>query len=197
MRFIFVLVGVLCFTLHSQAQDAPKDSTTTVVDSIYVKKDGEIVPIESYAKKYDPHKAILLSAVLPGAGQFYNRKYWKIPLVYGGFASLLAVVIFEQKLEVKYRAEYFSIVGLPTGTTSASGYTIDQLKNIVNQTRRQRDYFTIFTAMFYMLQMVDAHVDAHLKEFDLNPKLQVKVDPVMQYDILTGRSAGVALTFKF
>ncbi|MBL7877159.1 MAG: hypothetical protein JNL53_15945, partial [Cyclobacteriaceae bacterium] len=73
----------------------------------------------------------------------------------------------------------------------------DQLRTLIDKARRERDFFIILTGMFYILQIVDAHVDAHLKEFDLNPKLQVRIEPVMENSLQLGRSTGMALIFKF
>jgi hypothetical protein len=86
---------------------------------------------------------------------------------------------------------------LDDGTLSPQGFNETQLRKIVDDSKRERDFFTILTGFWYILQLVDAHVDAHLKEFDLNPQLQVRLEPMIDNNPLNGQSAGLALKFKF
>lgn len=202
MRGSFFLALLLSVTAEfCLAQEIKKDSLTTKknpADTSFISGDKQIVKIESYAKRYDPQKALMFSAVLPGAGQFYNKKYWKMPLVYGGFIGLLYVVNFYHKENLKYRDQLFDLINdTPASGLSPDGYTKDQLRTLVDQTRRERDFFVIMTGLFYLLQMVDAHVDAHLKEFDINPKMQVRLEPMMENSMMTGRNTGIALKIKF
>src|SRR6478609_11624025 len=149
---------------------------TATIDTLPAFKGKRVITIESYAKRFDPRKALLYSAVFPGSGQAYNKKYWKMPLVYGGFAVGIYVVSVYQGYYITYKNLLFDMLNDPTIKTT-SPYTEDQLRQLVTTNRRQRDYFSALTALWYILQMVDAHVDAHLKEFDLNPQLQVRVEP--------------------
>ena len=75
--------------------------------------------------------------------------------------------------------------------------TTGQLRRIVDQSRRERDFMIILMGGMYILQMVDAHVDAHLKEFDINPRLQVSIEPNIEQNMMTGRTTGFAVVFKF
>jgi hypothetical protein len=75
--------------------------------------------------------------------------------------------------------------------------TTGQLRTIVDKARRERDFMVILMGGMYLLQMVDAHVDSHLKEFDLNPNLQVSIEPAMRQNAMTGTTTGLALVFKF
>jgi hypothetical protein len=193
---------ILCLFLFSQpviAQQQPARQDTLPApppDSVLINKNGKVLTVESYAKRYQPRKALLYAAVLPGMGQIYNKKYWKVPLVYGGFAFITSVaVIYNQRYE-KYKNELFYVLENPS-STSPSGYTEEQLRTLTDAYRRQRDFFIILDAFWYILQMVDAHVDAHLKEFDLNPQLKVSLAPSVQQNYLSGRSTGLSLTLKF
>ena len=189
----FLWVGLLSPSL---AQETKQDTLHTFSpDSLSSKKGLKTISIENYSQRFDPRKAMLYSAVLPGTGQVYNKKYWKVPLVYGGLLGLISVVNYYQVLNTKYRNELFTL--LNTGQQSPTGLTEAQLRSIIDQARRQRDYFLIFTGFFYLLQMVDAHVDAHLKEFSLNPKLKVRIEPAMENNVYTGSTAGIAIKFKF
>ena len=154
--------------------------------------------IESYAKRYDPRKALFYSAVLPGMGQAYNKKYWKIPLVYGGFGVLISVAATYNELYTADREDYFSLINDPSNPQlSPGGLTQDQLTNRMNTYRRERDFFIILNCFWYIIQLVDAHVDSHLKEFELNPKLQVRIEPMIENSMQLGRSTGIALKLRF
>lgn len=163
-------------------------------DTVFLKSDT--ATLKSYASQYDPKKAILFAAILPGLGQIYNKKYWKLPLVYGGFIGFGYGVHFYQTGYKKYKNELFDM--LETGEpVSPSGFDESSLRRIVDKYRRERDFFIILSAGMYLLQMIDAHVDAHLKEFDLNPNLQVSILPTMNNDLLTGRTTGISVILKF
>jgi hypothetical protein len=145
---------------------------------------------------------LLYAAVLPGLGQIYNKKYWKLPLVYGGFiATGYAVKTFNDQY-TKYRDIVFKAVeaGLSDSDIEPDlgmENTLSAYRIATDRARRQRDFFMIIMAGVYILQMVDAHVDTHLKEFDLNPKLHVRLEPLMEQDYLAGRSTGMSLIVRF
>ena len=86
MRAYF-LVAIFFLTGYAACAQAT-DSVKTLSDSLYIDRKGKVVSIRSYAGKFNPRKALLYSAIFPGAGQAYNRKYWKLPMVYGGFIAL-------------------------------------------------------------------------------------------------------------
>lgn len=186
MKKIVLTFCIVSFALSISAQVHPvKEKYAT-----------DTVELKSYATRYDPRKALMFAAILPGLGQVYNKKYWKLPLVYGGFMGLGYGLNFYQKGYKKYRGELFDV--LETGSlVSSSGFTKDQLRTIVDRYRRERDFMIILMAGMYLLQMVDAHVDAHLKEFDLNPNLHVRLHPTMETDAFTGRSTGFSIKFRF
>jgi hypothetical protein len=186
MKKIVLTFCLLSFALSISAQVRPVRETPA----------SDTVELKSYATRYDPRKALMYAAILPGLGQVYNKKYWKLPLVYGGFAGFGYGLNFYHKGYKKYRGELFDVI--ETGSLkSSSGFTKDQLRTIVDRYRRERDFFIILVAGMYILQMVDAHVDAHLKEFDLNPNLHVRLQPTMETDMLTGRSTGFSIKFRF
>lgn len=145
-------------------------------------------------KRLDPRKALLYSAAFPGLGQLYNKKYWKMPLVYGGLAVGIGVADFYQKNYVKFRDDLY--IFLATGN-APSGRSETNLRYIVNRARRQRDYTVIMTVVGYLLQMVDAHVDAHLEEFKLNKEMKISLQPSIEQNNLIGRTTGFLITYKF
>lgn len=157
---------------------------------------SDTVLIQSYAKRFNPTRASFLAAVLPGAGQIYNKKYWKLPLVYGGFGAIGYGLNFYQNLYQDYKRQLFYILENDTDK-SQEGYTEDQLRPAIEQARHERDFMIILMAGMYILQIIDAHVDAHLKEFEVNPNLQVRMQPMISHDLLVGRQAGFSLTLRF
>jgi hypothetical protein len=168
----------------------------TPSDAVRITTGPDTVAMKTYAQRYNPRKALLYAAVLPGAGQIYNKKYWKLPLVYGGFIATGYAINFYQDGYQQYKGELFDLLDSDE-FLSPSGFTEDQLRTIVDRYRRQRDFMIIVMAGVYVLQMIDAHVDAHLKEFDLNPDLHVRVVPATEVSALTGRSTGVSLLIRF
>lgn len=163
--------------------------------------------MRSYAARFDPRKALLYAAVVPGLGQVYNKKYWKLPLVYGGFYLLgrQIYVLNEQHREVR-TALFQNIeagvgdqqLGPPvTGEYLNGQFRTAVLRRFLQRTRRDRDFFIIMTGLMYVAQIVDAHVDAHLKEFDLNPNLKVTFEPTLSNDSMIGRQAGVGMFVRF
>ena len=145
-------------------------------------------------RKLDPRKALFYSAVLPGLGQIYNGKFWKLPFVYGGFAVTFTVVNHYQQIYDQYRDELYIFLAT---NSSPSGRSETNIRYIVDKARRERDFYVIMSGVWYLLQIVDAHVDAHLQEFKWNKDLRVSLNPSMQQNVLTGRTTGFSLTFKF
>ena len=177
---------------------------------VYAQKDDSVrlrqakadtVNLKSYADRYKPGRATLLAAILPGAGQVYTKKYWKLPLVYGGLGASAYAIGFYQDGYLQYRGELF--YNLNNGLESESdlnpntGFSTSQLRTIVDRYRRERDFMILVFVGVYVLQIIDAHVDAHLKEFDLNPNLHVRIEPSFNNEMLTGRTGGISLKLRF
>jgi hypothetical protein len=196
-RPIFFALVLIVTAFSASAQD----SVAVSKDDSLIVEGRDTLLLQSYAARYDPRKALLYAAVLPGLGQIYNKKYWKLPLVYGGMFALGYAINFYQDGYTKYKAELY--YNLENGYTDDSdvrpgdSYTTANYRRIVDQYKRERDFMIILMGGVYLLQMVDAHVDAHLKEFDLNPKLQMSVRPTVEQSDLIGRSSGISLILKF
>ena len=190
-------------------RDGNAQDTTAVQDDAVIvetvdtldQETPDTVSIKSYAERFDPRKAILYAAVLPGLGQVYNKKYWKLPLVYGGFIFIGYYIKTYNDLYTEYKGHLFYNLEHDLRDANDENPNVDlttsQLRRIVDQSRRERDFMIILMGGMYILQMVDAHVDAHLKEFDLNPRLQVSIEPAMEHNVFTGRTTGFALVVKF
>src|SRR5579859_467597 len=108
---LFAILGLTC--LAGYAQGVKKDTVELSSDSVYLKGGRKVVSIESYAKRFDPRKALFYAAILPGAGQAYNKKYWKVPMVWGGFIGFIAVVKFYNDAEIKFTNKLFYAINNP------------------------------------------------------------------------------------
>jgi hypothetical protein len=128
----------------------------------------------------DPIKAALLSAALPGLGQIYNRSYWKVPIVYGSLMTFGYLVHFFDYNYIKYRNAFLAANdGNPNTINPYEGdrRVGSRLFDRVEFYRRNRDYLMILTAGFYLLNIVEAHVDAHLQTFDLSDDISMNIRP--------------------
>lgn len=151
MRLWGTILLAFNITLSFAQEQTDSTKNLTLIDTVGQNK--RVETIESYAKRFDPRKATLYAAVMPGLGQVYNKKYWKVPLVYGGFGFLIYVVDIYQDQYLLFRKDLFYVIN--TGNPSETGYTEDQLRTLVSRSRRERDYFIILTGIWYLLQMVD------------------------------------------
>ncbi len=174
-----------------------QSDTIPVLTADTVRSTDNIQETDTYAARFVPRRASLYSAILPGAGQIYNRKYWKVPIVYGGFIALGLTVDFYNDLYTEYRSQLFRVLDDPF-YTPPSGASESQLRSAIDDARRERDFWLIMTGVFYLLQIAEAHIDAHLKEFELNPDLRVSLQP-MREQILPGGvyQSGMTLTIRF
>ncbi|MEQ9441041.1 MAG: DUF5683 domain-containing protein [Cyclobacteriaceae bacterium] len=142
----------------------------------------DTIRIQSMAAGHSPRKAALFSAVLPGLGQVYNGKYWKVPIIYAGFATLGYFVIhnndrynlFRRALFAEQSGETNPLVGIQNGRFEDP----TSIQRGIDQFRRDRDFMIILITGMYALNIMDAIVDAHLIEFDINPELSFDLKPV-------------------
>ena len=183
-----------------RVENYPKDSVSTKSgkDELKVLTDIKEANSPSKAMKYNPTKAGLYSAVLPGLGQFYNKKYWKIPIVLGGIGTGVGITLFNQKQYTRYRNAFISQLNGQTHEFSEiPGITAEALGRTQDQAKRQRDYAIAVTGLVYLLNIVDAVVDAHLYEGRKDPDLAL--NPTLIYDEFgkLNSKAGVSLTYSF
>ena len=202
-KLIFLFIGCIFFCsaeLSAQKKDtsAPKNSAVTKKDSTLVKSDT-IVKL-----KFRPQVATRRSAILPGWGQATNKEYWKIPIVYGVLAIPGALYFYNDSWYSKTKYAYEAKFKAQAPTLDSSGLSgIDpQLKNLGlaslqsyrNTFRRDRDYSILYFILAWGLQVADATVFAHLKQFDVSDDLSLQVKP--QFNPNT-RTPGLGLVFNF
>ena len=152
-------------------------------------------------KPHSPSRAAIYSAVLPGLGQGYNRKYWKIPIVWAGFGIITYFIITNTRNYKDYKEAYTYVsTGDSTYTDNelVGQYDEQQLLDGKNYYRRNMELSYIIGGLWYILNIIDASVDAHFFDYDVSEDLSIRVDPVMHIrrDDLKPVS-GIKLTLKF
>ncbi|MFN8278142.1 MAG: DUF5683 domain-containing protein [Chitinophagales bacterium] len=154
-----------------------KDSGLAVVDTA-AKDSTQTIPPRKL-KRHSAGRAAWMSAVLPGLGQAYNRKYWKIPIVYGGFAGLGYAVYYTASNFTAARNAYRDAVdGNPATQRTYRGISSSaELKAYRDYYNRYLNIASIFTAVWYALNIVDAAVDGHLFHYNMNDKLSMELQP--------------------
>lgn len=213
----FILYSLFCVVVFSQSLLAQtKDSTNynnepmENVNTIPGKKDTLKSPPQkpdSLRAKREVKKAIygkartaaMLSAVIPGAGQAYNRQYWKMPLVYAAIGGLGYWAYNNNKRYKSYSSSLRAMYDDDPNTLSAYPlYTADQIIVQKNQYKKSRDLALILCGVAYALNVIDANVSAHLKTFDVSDDLSLQFKPWYnlgyRHDFQTGLS--IKLTFK-
>ena len=162
----------------------------------------------------NPTKATWLALVIPGGGQIYNRKYWKLPIIYGGFAGCAYALTWNNKMYKDYMQAYKDAA---LGNWEANsihdllppGYLDRTPKTQITETprkrkdtyRRYRDLSIFAFIGVYLISVIDAYVDAELSNFDITPDLSMRVEPAVinsQYSIgSSNKSVGVQCSFRF
>ena len=182
-----------------------------------VLKESE-VPADSLKKEINqkiwvpnPTKATCLALVIPGGGQIYNRKYWKLPIFYGGFAGCAYALTWNSKMYKDYSTAYKDAMNGNMQSSSITdllppGYKISetQLKELLRKRkdtyRRYRDLSIFAFIGVYLLSVIDAYVDAELSNFDITPDLSMKVEPAVidnRINNSSNRSVGLQCSFRF
>lgn len=184
--------------------EAQSDTTITVTpDSTEVIKvdrgtvTGDVkeiaVPVDS-AYLHSPKKATIMSAVLPGLGQIYNKKAWKVPILYGGFAAAGYFLNDNLKNITKYKDLYIAQTDGDPNTINDSGLSLQVLDKAIDQYKQWRDLSYIAFAAIYALNIIDANVDAHLFYFDVSDDISLNIMPYMSP--LRSQGVGFSLTLK-
>ena len=149
-------------------------------------------------------RATIYSAVLPGLGQAYNKKYWKIPIIYAGFGTLIYLININSGEYHKFRDAYTIVATGDTANFPNNEYIVKynanlkQLQEGRNYYRRNMELNYILTGLLYILNIIDASVDANLYNFNVNDELSLKFQPVRNENIFSrGPTMGLTLSFRF
>lgn len=209
-------------------QETSRNDSVISAESILSHEDSLrlVASTDSVAKKArrdwatwrpNPKRALWLALVLPGAGQIYNRKYWKIPIVYGGFVGCIYAMQWNNQMYRDYSQAYLDIMDDDPNTQSYNqflhlGNKIDDtnierykklFKSRKDRYRRWRDMSFFVLVGVYALSVIDAYVDASLSEFDISKNLSLSVEPTIMNNYndnrisLKSNSIGVSCSLNF
>lgn len=193
---LFIGLSLLCVVLVGYSQDLDSLVSPTPDTLIHIDKDQH-VELFTEMSDLNPKRAAMLSAVLPGLGQVYNRQYWKVPLIYGGALMIGHYIRYQDRLYNSFRSAYFAATDSDPNTINPYPVSSDLLLRNAEQLRRDRDYLMIIGGLFYLLQIADAHISAHLHEFQINDALSLDIQPAIQPSALISRSVGVSFSLRF
>ena len=183
-------------------------------ESLVINGDTAELPVTLIVEEFKPNptKALIYSAIFPGLGQIYNRKYWKLPIVYGGFLGFSYAITWNGRYYKDYSNGYKDIMDddeatdswknfLPYGVDPESvdkAWLTDVMKRRKDFYRRYRDLSIIGTVAMYALSMLDAYVDAQLFDFNISSDLSLRVEPALiQKTDFFANSLGVQCSFSF
>lgn len=201
MRIIIGIILVLHCTMGFSQNDSsevllphkkPSDtlSKTSTTDSTSLARPTE----------RNPRRAALMSAALPGLGQIYNKSYWKLPIVYAGLGTAGYFYFNNRRYYNELKAAYLQDLATDDGDVSTyydQGYTLTDIQSAAEQYQTWMEYSAVAIIAAYILQVVDASVDAHLYYFDVSEDLSLQWSPTLQYSIdqRPVNSLGIQLTF--
>lgn len=197
--FLFILPGTNTFAQQNTDTLIAKKKDTVILKSAAVDTSGKsLLALDTTVKKFRPGVATLRSAILPGWGQWYNKKYWKIPIVYGALGITAGVFFYNLKTYKQLRQAV--IYRLDSDTSNDRlinpefiNLSTESIRMYRNVFRQNIDYSVLVFLLFWGLNVVDATVDAHLKAFDVSPDITMKVRPSFNY--ATG-GTGLSLVFS-
>jgi len=185
---LILLVVLACFgSLHAQLQSNKSEMTT-------------LVP------KHSPKRATLYSAILPGLGQAYNRKYWKIPIVFAGIGTISYFIATYHRNYLQAKEAYNYVANgydYPINNSLIDKYAEADLLQIRDYYRRNLELSWIYMGLWYILNIIDANVDAHFFDYDISDNLSLQVQPLIESNYSTGNHAlpafqtGVCLHVNF
>ena len=194
MRAVYSIILLLFFGLFFSQEIKPFDTIKTEKQVVEEIEKANVSTIQ----KYNPTKAGLYSAVFPGLGQYYNKKYWKIPIVWGAVGTGVGIIVYNDKQYRRYRTAFLAeLNGQPHEFDDLPYVDATVLGNTQDRAKRQRDYAIAITGVLYILNIVDAVVDAHLYDQKKDPDLAIK--PTIIYDdlgVANGKD-GLSLSFRF
>lgn len=191
-----------------------KKDSVMMKESVVILEETEELPMTLELEEFKPNptKALIYSAIFPGLGQIYNRKYWKLPIVYGGFLGFTYAITWNGKYYTDYSNGYKDIMDedpetdswknfLPYGVDPESvdqAWLTDVMKRRKDFYRRYRDLSIIGTVAMYALSMLDAYVDAQLFDFNISSDLSLRVEPTLiQKTDYFANSFGVQCSVSF
>ncbi len=159
-----------------------------------------VAPVDTldWRHRHSPTKASILSAVIPGTGQIYNRKYWKAPIVWGGLGLSIYFIQENSREYHRYKDDYIAMTDNDPNTVDEFNgrYSSDEILRVTDTYRKWRDLSYICLGAVYILNIVDASVDAHFVRFDVSPDLSMGIGPSIPLAAQGGLGLSLQLAVK-
>lgn len=178
-KHTWIVLFIAFFTLQGQAQNPPVDSAASADTG------------------HSVQKATLRSALIPGWGQVYNKKWWKVPIIYAGLGTTAYLAVDNHNTYQIFINAFESRLDDNTANDQLLQYNERQLIELQDIYRRWRDLSIIIGGLIYALNILDAHVDAHLFDFDLSDDLTARWQPSLLRSTFAPPSVGLGLTLHF
>ncbi len=203
VAFVFGLFSVMLSAQEENPGESEIDSVQTALQKDGIIVQDSILKKERYINPLAPSKAAFYSAVLPGLGQVYNKKYWKVPIVWGALGAGIYAYTFYDNQYNEFRTafkrrragfvddQFIDVIPLPGD---------DRLERLQNAKQNERDLALLVTIIIYALNIIDANVDAHLKQFNISDDLSwdLNLQPYLETNpINSDPNYGMALTITF
>jgi hypothetical protein len=189
-------IGVFLLTCLGSSETLSQTAADSL-PQVYFQEADSVELSSRITKAKDPKVATILSAIVPGAGQAYNEKIWKVPIIYGGIVTTAYFVEFNNRRYQKFR-EALAIVRDPSlGPNPFPNLNQAGIIRNVDYWRRNRDLCYLIFGVIYVLNIVDAQVDAHLSGFDVSDDLTWKLEPSYETFTAGGQSIGLSLKLNF
>ena len=196
LALVILLTGL---SFHTEAQDTtrpqqPDTLATRVADTSLPKQQGTFFD----KRDHKPLKAALFSTALPGLGQVYNQKYWKIPIIYAAFGGLAYSIQFNGSRFYKFRKAHGRRIDGDSTTVDAyvGQYNTNQLKTLRDYYQRWYEISIIGAGAVYILNIIDATVDGHLYNFNVSDDLSLEVRPRIRYSAGPNSFHGITLKLR-
>ncbi len=221
LSILALFVFFLCWSVKISAQVENdtmqnKQDTIIIADSVETGSDTLFVIdsanarllidtlLNKYAKGHSPERAAMLSAVVPGMGQFYNKKYWKIPIIYVAYGFLGYYIWQNNFYYNQFRSAYFDFQ--QTGTVKYNEFDLkgmtpnlneeEQLLKGIDTYQRWRDMNVIGATLLYFLNVIDATVDAHFFDYDVSNDLTLHIKPIIYNNVFALNQYGISCYLK-
>ncbi len=197
--FFFCSLASIAFGQATDTVGVSSDTTQIrtaepfAIDSVVIEADTL-----TWRERHSPRKATILSAVVPGAGQIYNRKYWKAPIVWAGIGISYSFIRDNTKEYKRYRTAYLALVDEDPATVDEFNgqYDPTEVRRVMEVYQRWRDISYIALAGVYVLNIIDASVDAHFVRFDVSPDLSLNIGPSLHAAALGAAGVNLQLSLR-
>ena len=211
-NYLSLLSLLLLFINFSFSQEEQDSIPKTEIDSVQadLAKNGIVikdsVSLKKTKKEFNPlapSKAAFYSAVLPGMGQIYNKRYWKAPIVWGAIGGSVYMYIYNNDQYQRFRTAFIRRqAGFTDDEFNGEGtlplFDVERLEYQQERFQSDRDLWLVAAIALYALNIVDANVDAHLKQFNIDDDLSIDFEPYLDLNQVTNSpNYGMALIIKF